>query len=276
MLHTAAPRQDAADTHLLLVQREEPLRDTITSIDLRVDRRMTWEDIAEVTYFFPALSSLVLSHRSHERPSSQGGALWWGDGRIHMECLRHLSIDITVPDGWFKCQWFTDSIKSRFHFAPMLETLRIPMRLLRDPSGQNGAMLDPCDVLPGTLKSLVVIADLRVFRFEGAYGEDIAPVQEDYQDPEIPMPYAIARHMTVPCTIWFLEDIEALSPTYFPPLNMLGLEYKTNQVNHRGFRAVNQILKSSEDHLVGKMQDLQRTTAQKGIIHFSFTKLDTA
>lgn len=273
MLHTAAPRQDAADTHLLLVQREEPLRDTITSIDLRVDRRMTWEDIAEVTYFFPALSSLVLSHRSHERPSSQGGALWWGDGRIHMECLRHLSIDITSPIGWFKCQWFTDSIKSGFHFAPMLETLRIPMRLLRDPSGANGAMLDPRDVLPGTLKRLVLIADLKVFRLEEAYGEDTAPVQEVYQVPRIPMPYYIARHMTIPKTISFLEEVEALSPTYFPHLNVLGLEYETNEISGPGFDALNQILNGCEAFFVRQMQALQRTTQQKGIIHFSLTKV---
>lgn len=146
------------------------------------------------------------------------------------------------------------------------------MRLLRDPSRTNGAMLDPPEVLPGTLRSLVLIADFRVFPLSEAYGEDIAPVQEDYQDQGISMPYTIARHMAYPFTIWFLEDIELHSATSFSQLNMIDLEYKTSQVDKPGFAAVNQILNSSERWFVSKMQALEGTMGQKGI-RFRFNRL---
>ncbi|KAG6354052.1 hypothetical protein INS49_005023 [Diaporthe citri] len=119
---------------------------------------------------------------------------------------------------------------------------------------------------------LVLIADLRVFPLQDADGENVAPVPEDYQDQRIPVPYPIARHMTIPWTIWFLEAIEALSPTYFPQLNTVGLEYETSQINDHGFAVINQILNSSERYFVSKMQALQGTMEQKGI-HFSLTKL---
>lgn len=145
------------------------------------------------------------------------------------------------------------------------------MRLFRDPSRANGAMLHPCEVLPRTLRSLVLIADVRVFLLTYEDHENDAPVQEDLQDQQILMPDPIVRHTPSPWTLWFVEGIVVLCPTYFSQLNILGLEYRTNRVNGPGFTVANQILDGAERFFISKMQALQGTMEQKGI-HFSFTQ----
>lgn len=212
---------------------------------------------------FPALSSLVLSHVSHE-PSPRQVAPGWR-GPIRMECLLHLSIDITSPEGWSHCQWFSKSIESRFQFAPMLETLRIPLRLLRKPFDAEGLMLDPIEVLPGTLKSLILIADLKVFEFDNPDPEAFPTVKENYFEDMIDLTYPIVCHLSVQRTLEFLEAIEVSSPDYFSDLKMLALEYETCRLTHPNVDVINPVLDKCEGFFVSGVRDLQETMSRKGI-----------
>lgn len=253
---------------MLLGQREEQLRQTITSVDLQVPRRMLWDDIGGITNMFPALSSLVLSHVSHE-PSPRHVAPGWRGEPIRMECLVRLSIDITSPEGWSHCEWFSDSIKSQFQFARFLETLRIPLRLLRDPFEAEGLMFDPYEVLPRTLKSLVLIADLTAFELYDPNGEGIPPAEEFHFEN---LPYPIACRLSVPRTIDFLEAIEANSPDYFSNLKTLALEYQTCPLSQFNSAIIDRILANRERYFASEVQTLQEAMARKGI-RFTSTQL---
>ncbi|KAK7711029.1 hypothetical protein SLS63_012775 [Diaporthe eres] len=191
---------------------------------------------------------------------------------LNLPSLSHIIVRRPVPEPFQAYEIYLEllnSIKSQFRFAPMLETLRIPMRLFRDPDDENGVMFHPGEVLPGTLQSLVLTADLRVFPKWHADGEDVLPVEEDYQDEGITIPYPIARHLSIQETIWFLETIAAISPTYFSQLNMLRLGYGTSRINDRDFAAINEMLNSVERDFVSEIQALQGTMEQNGI-HFYF------
>lgn len=183
-----------------------------------------------------------------------------------MAHLLHLSIDITSPEGWSYCEWFSDSIQSQFQFAPMLETLRIPLRLLRNPFEAGGLMLNPVEVLPRTLQSLILIADLKVFELYDPRGERIPPVEEYYFEDTIQLTYPIVCHLSVERTLEFLEAIEANSPDYFSDLKMLAIEYETCRLlNHPKADVINPILDNCEGFFVSGVQDLQETMSRKGI-----------
>lgn len=234
---------------------------------------MSWDDVGGITSRFPALSSLVLSHVSHE-PSPRQSAPGWRGELIRMECLLHLSIDITSPDGWSYCGWFSDSIQSQFHFAPYLETLRIPLRLLRKPFDEEGLMLDPYEVLPGTLKSLVLIADLKVFELDHRDPEGFPTVKEYYFDDSLQLDFPIVCHLSVDRTIEFLEAVEANIPDYFSNLKVLAVEYETRRLDdHEQANVINPILGNCEGYFVSEVQALQETMTRKGI-DVSLTRLE--
>lgn len=155
-----------------------------------------------------------------------------------------------------------------FSLCPYLETLRIPLRLLRDPFEAEGLMLDPYEVLPRTLKSLVLIADLKAFELYDPGGEVIPPAEEFHFEK---LPYPIACHLSVPRTIDFLEAIEANSLNYFSNLKTLTLEYQTCPISHLNSAIIDRTLDNRMRYFASRVQTLQEAMARTGI-HFSSTQ----
>lgn len=228
---------------------------------------------------FSTISSLALWHHGHN-PAPQELPPDWPGPEV-MENLRHLSIDITSPEVWTHCPWFWESIRFRFRIAPNLETLRIPLRLLRTPRGVNlregealevpgweiGPLLDPSHVLPYTLESLVLIADLRVFEIWDPEREGSAPMPE-YEGQQNWLP--LSRHLTFDWTLRFLWNIMANSQHYHPHLNTLALEYETNILEGSHNVSHNQISGRKDQDFAEKLQLLGEEMERNGI-HFSWT-----
>lgn len=223
--HMVLHRYAAADTHSLLGQRKEALRGTISSIDSKVACDMPWDDIWTIGSLFPALSSLKLSHLVHTE--SRRWAQSASSDRFQMQGLDDLSIDIDSLEKWYPSEWFLDSIKARFCLAPNLKSLRIPLRLFRKHTEVPDLMCHPVEVLPGTLEKLVLVADLRVYPEEDwDNGADF--VVEDEYGQEVP--YPIRSPLSYSWTVWFLQSLQRSTERYFPGLEMVTLEYKTNLI----------------------------------------------
>lgn len=268
---------DAADTQLLLAQRDHSLRHTINSLDLRSGRTISWQDIKNITFIFPHISSLVLAHRGHnpepEEPDEQSQPMW--PGPKEMSNLRHLSIEIMSEEDWTFCEWFWVSIQSGFCLAPSLETLIIPLRLFRNPlGGLEEPMLLPVDVLPRTLKSLSLFADLRIFELWEADDEDFVPAPE-YGEEGLPqqggLPHPLYRHLTIEWMLEFLRGIGDNPQANHPHLKTIALEYQTNLLNYPYAMLLNQDLRHSEQYLIEELQRLREHMEQQGI-QFTWTQ----
>lgn len=135
-------------------------------------------------------------------------------------------------------------------------------------------MFDPYEVLPRTLKRLVLVADFKVFEWCDADPEGFPTVKEYYFEDSIQLTFPIVCHLSIRRTIEFLDAIEANSPDYFSNLEMLALEYEACRLdNHQKANIINPVLGNCEGYFVSGVQALQETMTRKGI-DVSLTRLE--
>ncbi|KAL1882910.1 hypothetical protein Daus18300_000548 [Diaporthe australafricana] len=145
--------------------------------------------------------------------------------------------------------------------APKLETLKIPLRYFRDYERPD-QMLRPSDVLPKTLKSLTVSADLRYnASWHRHKGENGWTVNDDADESNIrPFP-------SVPWTMGFLRDLEGIVDNIYPNLVEVTLEYTVDDPKEAGVSDGDDISRSVIDKkgLGAQLQGLGTSFGKKGV-----------
>lgn len=219
----------AAETLSILGQRTPSLGKAITTVDLRGWYRADWKDVGAIGFSFPCLSSLstwpAVQHWSRERLPS----LW---ELQEMRSLRHLTIDIQVINYWGeriqRYHQFWDHPGQPFDLCelPILETLRIPLRLFMDPN--ETSIHRSNEVLPARLKTLVLFIELQLHCAGPLDEEESEWVGEECDQAE--ESYISDRRscaLTARLAVEFLQDIiDQCANSHFQHLRTLILEYK--------------------------------------------------
>ncbi|KAG6354037.1 hypothetical protein INS49_005008 [Diaporthe citri] len=202
-----------------------PLGKAVTSLDLRGSWPVDWKKVGAIGFSFTDLSPLSTWYAVQHW--SRTDLLSWWELR-QMRSLRHLNIDIQARNTWgdrfqqYRELWGQSGEPSNLCVLPNLETLRIPLRLFME--SDEVSMYDSSDVLPATLKTLVLFVDLQLHRAEPLANEQSEWRGDQVDGYLISDPRSCAQ--TIRMTIEFLENIYWCAPTDFRYLRTLILEYK--------------------------------------------------
>lgn len=258
----------AADTQTVIGTREIYPSETITCLDLRGKTAVDWKTVDAIGLSFPPLSSLSTWFAVQHWLRQRLPARW---ELRQMNSLRHLSIAINARNRYSDSSWESPGAEYNpekafdLRVLPHLETLKIPVRLFKEP--EEDWILPSSDVLPPTLKTLVLFINLQPNTQRKDYDEEIE--WDKYWEFLLPNLYHRSCAQSIRLTIRFLRSLKDCAQQEFPNLRRVTLEYDTgneDEDENPSFR------RKAMERFTRLLQDLQDSFWRRGV-YFDVTKL---